>query len=307
MTSKKQQKSNNISMKQSNDKPEYSIIIPIYNEEAGLSHCLEELIEKLGAEPYELILVNDGSTDGTAEIIRNFDKGNLIHLTHEFNRGYGAAIKTGISHSSSEIIVITDADGTYPNEEIPRLVNLLNDEHSMVVGSRTGDNVRIPFLRRLPKLILNKLADYLTRSKIPDLNSGLRVIRKEVVMKFYNILPDSFSLTTTITLAVLTNNMQIIYTPINYYKRKGNSKIRPINDTLNFVQLIIRTVLYFEPLRIFIPFSAGLFILGILVYLFGLFFLPYSLDITSSIIISTAIIVLTVGMLADLIDKKLSR
>lgn len=292
-------------MELNNIKPEYSIVVPVYNEGAGLAHFINDLIEKLGAASYELILVNDGSTDGTAEIIKKINKRNVVCLSHEFNRGYGAAIKTGVSHSNSEIIVITDADSTYPNKDIPQLVNLLSKDYSMVVGSRTGDTVYISWIRRFAKFILNKLANYLTRTKIPDLNSGLRVIRKEVVAKFNNILPDGFSFTTTLTLAVLTNNMQVHYTPINYYKRKGNSKIRPINDTLNFIQLIIRTVLYFEPLRIFIPFSLGLFVLGMFVYFFGLFFLPYSLDITSSIIFSTSIIVLTIGMLADLIDKKM--
>lgn len=284
---------------------QYSVIVPIYNEAEGLADFVSDLRTKLKDEPYELILVDDGSTDQTKTILDRLDNSQSICFTHDSNRGYGAALKTGIKNAHTEIIVIIDSDGTYPIEDIPKLVGLLEKDDAMVVGARVGADVNIPLVRRPAKFILSMVANYLTRTKIPDLNSGLRVMRKDIVQKFFNILPNNFSFTTTITLAVLTNHMKINYVPINYHKRQGRSKIRPINDTLNFIQLIIRTVLYFEPLRIFIPFSLSLFILGVSIFFIGVFYFSVYLDTTSAIIISTSVIVMTVGMLADLIDKKL--
>jgi hypothetical protein len=175
----------------------------------------------------------------------------------------------------------------------------------MIVGARTGDLVQIPLLRRFPKWVLNKVANYLTGVKIPDINSGLRIMKKEDVEHFIKILPDGFSFTTTITLAMLTNDMSVCFLPINYYHRKGKSKIRPFYDTLNFLQLIIRTCLYFNPLKVFIPFSGLLVVLSFSVLLFSSIFLERAMDVTFGIIMMTAVVVLAIGMLADLIDKRL--
>ncbi len=175
----------------------------------------------------------------------------------------------------------------------------------MIVGARTGDVVKIPLLRKFPKWVLNKLANYLTGVKIPDINSGLRIMKKEDVEHLMKILPDGFSFTTTITLAMLTNNMPVCFLPINYYHRGGKSKIRPFYDTLNFLQLIIRTILYFNPLKVFIPFSGMLVACAFLVLLLSWLFLERAMDVTFGIIMMTAVVVMAIGMLADLIDRRL--
>jgi len=240
------------SVSQQQSRQPFSIIIPVYNEEDGIAATLDDIqkiCENLPA-PHEIITVDDGSTDRTADVLSGYS--GLRAIAHLSNRGYGAALKTGIRHAKYPLIVITDADGTYPNERIPDLL-LLAERADMVVGARTGKNVQYSKLRSIPKYFLVRFAQWIARSPIPDLNSGLRIFRKPIAEKFLHILPDGFSFTTTITLAMLTNNYIVLYEPIDYYFRTGKSKIRPIRDTLGFVQLILRTGVYFAPLRIFLP------------------------------------------------------
>src|SRR5574337_1100811 len=243
---------------------EASIIIPAYNEREGILQVIESLqsLRKRHGNRWEIIIVDDGSTDGTPEMIRNLQ--NVVLIQHSVNRGYGAAIKTGIRHAKYNTLIISDGDGTYPVQDIPKLLAQLS-RSEMVVGARGNNDSNIPLARRPTKWLLNKLANYLTGIKIPDLNSGLRAMKKDVVMKFIHLLPDGFSFTTTITLAMLTNDYTVEFVPIEYKMRSGRSKIRPIRDTMNFLQLIIRTVLYFDPLKIFLPMSMLFFISSIVV------------------------------------------
>lgn len=279
-----------------------SLIIPAYNEEDGIAMVLDNL-NFLG-ENYEIIVVDDGSEDNTAEIVKSYPKVKLT--SHMDNLGYGAALKTGIKNSKGDVIVITDADGTYPNEKIPEFVQILKENNlDMVVGARTGRDVKIPMIRKPAKWVISKLANYLSGTKVPDLNSGLRLMKKESVEKFLKILPNGFSFTTTITLAMLTNDYKIQYMPINYFKRSGKSKIRPIKDTLNFIQLIVRTTMYFNPLKFFIPLSIFLVIFAFLVLIGSWALLGKAMDVTFGIMLMTAVIVMAIGMLADIIDKRI--
>ncbi len=279
----------------------FTIIIPAYNEATSIINVIEEVNKLTGH--YEVIVVDDGSTDGTFELAK---EAGVKVIRHTENSGYGASLKTGIKQSRYDTVVITDADCTYPNEKITEIVNAFKDgSHDMVVGSRTGKNVRIPLIRKPAKWILNKLANYLSGTKIPDLNSGFRVMKKEVVERFIKILPEGFSFTTTITLAMLTNGYSVKYMPIDYLKRKGKSKIKPIQDTLNFIQLIIRTVLYFNPLRVFIPLSISLIVFAFMVLILSWLFTGKVMDVSFGVILMTAVTVMTIGLLADLIDKRI--
>ncbi len=282
---------------------EASIIIPTYNEREGIPQVIEalQLLRKTHGNQWEIIIIDDGSTDGTSELIGNLQ--DIVLLRHPFNRGYGAAIKTGIRHAKYNTLIISDADGTYPVQDIPRLLAQLS-KNDMVVGARGNNNSNIPLARRPAKWMLNKLANYLTGIKIPDLNSGLRAMKKDVVVKFFHLLPDGFSFTTTITLAMLTNDYAVEFIPIEYKMRSGRSKIRPIRDTLNFLQLIIRTVLYFDPLKIFLPMSAFFFIASIVVLVLSYLFTPKIMDITTVILFISSVQILAIGMIADLIDKR---
>ena len=282
-----------------------SIIIPAYNEEKGIGKVLTDLeavLTKIDLV-FEIIVVNDGSSDRTGEIVR---KTGVTLLEHTTNRGYGASLKDGIKAAQYDNILILDADGTYPHDAIPSLLEEA-DRYDMVVGSRTGGSVAIPPHRRLPKWLLRKMANYLVGMKIPDLNSGLRVFKKSAAIKFLNILPNGFSFTTTITVALLSNNYTVKYIPINYNKRTGKSKFRPIQDTFNLLNLILRTSLYFNPLKIFIPFSLILFLLAVMVFIYSKFFTPQVMDITIIVIIMTAVQILALGLIADLVDKRTDR
>ncbi|GAL95435.1 MAG: glycosyltransferase family 2 protein [Microcystis wesenbergii TW10] len=283
----------------------FSIVIPVYNEEKGITPTLELLQEqlKLSNCTYEIVVVNDGSKDRTGEILRELQELMTFRvIEHPRNRGYGAALKTGIRQAKYGAIVITDGDGTYPNERIPQLVALLENA-DMVVGARTGANVVYPTIRKIPKWFLVRFAEWITNSRILDLNSGLRVFRKSVVERFFTILPDTFSFTTTITLAMLTNGYLVHYEPIDYFARQGNSKIKPIRDTLRFVQLILRVGMYFAPLRVFLPIS-GFF------FLWFLFTLIQDLVVYQDLTERTILLLIATtqtgmfALLADMIDKR---
>lgn len=289
----------------SGSKPDFSLIVPCFNEEGAIARTVSQLRSALeGAGRYEIVLVDDGSLDSTGEELRKVWDADpsLKVVTHKRNRGYGAALKTGIRHSSSDLIVITDADGTYPNERIPELVELAR-EADMVIGARTADDVEYPLIRKIPKVFLKAYADWVAGQDIPDLNSGMRVFRRSVVEKFFNILPDGFSFTTTITLAMLTNRYIVRYVPIGYSARIGKSKIKPIQDTLKFFQLILRTGMYFAPLRIFAP-------LLVIFFLAFMASLGYDLFVRHDLRESTLLLMILFlnstmfALLADMIDKR---
>lgn len=284
------------------DCPNFSLILPVYNEAQSIATTINHLQKNLSflKSEYEIIVVNDGSTDATREILQNCSQ--ITVIDHHQNRGYGAALKTGIRHARYSLIAITDADGTYPNERIPELVRLAA-QFDMVVGARIGTNVQYSTLRKIPKFFLVRFAEWMTRCPIPDLNSGMRVFRKIVVKKFINLLPDSFSFTTTITIAMLTSNYLVHYVPIDYHARIGKSKIKPIRDTLNFVQLILRTGMYFAPLRVFLP-VASVFLIAFLVTLWGDLFIRHDLTERTLILLVAATQLGMFALLADMIDKR---
>jgi glycosyltransferase involved in cell wall biosynthesis len=282
-----------------------SILVPCYNEEHAVREIAEELVETMKSSnwDFEILMINDGSRDRTGEILDSLDLPIRV-LHNDLNLGYGGTLKLGFRKAAHEIIVITDADGTYPNKDIPKLLDDISN-YDMVVGSRTGVNVKIPLVRRPAKWFLTKLASYLAEYPIPDLNSGFRVMKKSVLKRFVSILPEGFSLTTTITLAMLTTGHLVKFVPIDYFHRVGQSSIRPIRDTLKFIQLVIRTVLYFRPLKVFVPISL-LFILGATGILFySLFLMDQVMDVAVMTLFICSVQSMSIGLLADLIDKRL--
>jgi glycosyltransferase involved in cell wall biosynthesis len=279
-----------------------SMVIPAYNEEEAIGSVIDQVINIMEEADItnEIIVVDDGSTDNTVQIIQE----RAVQLIrHPFNRGYGAALKTGMRKAKYDIIAIIDADGTYPVEYFPELVSGIG-EWDMVVGARVGKDAETSPLRRLVKWFMTQVANYLVGTPIPDLNSGLRVFKKDIAMRFYNILPSGFSFTVTITLALLSNDYLVQYVPISYHKRVGKSKIRPIRDTLGFLQLIIRTVMYFAPLKIFLPVSLALFLFGVVIFLYSVLVLHKVMDVTVVVTMLASIQIAAIGLLADLTDKR---
>lgn len=283
-----------------------TLIIPVYNEAGAVADTaarIARMRKKLHPDT-EVIFVNDGSTDGSARILDEqcADHGFTL-LQHHKNRGYGASLKTGIRAARHNVIAITDADGTYPLEKIPALsAPVLADEADMVVGTRRVAHQ--PMLRQPPKYILRKLAEYLTGEHIPDMNSGLRVFLREDALRHATLLPDGFSFTTTITMALLTEGRRVLFSPIRYEARVGSSKIKPIRDTANFAMLICRTALTFNPMKVFGP--AGLFLIGM-----GILFLVARIFVDEAFGVATTITLLVggfqmlaIGLLADLVNRR---
>lgn len=271
-----------------------TVVIPAFNEEGAIAEEIDHIhsVLKTLDLAYEVIIVDDGSADRTAEIAESRD---CRVIRQPRNMGYGASLKRGFRDARSDIVVITDADGTYPAEEIPRLLAASKD-HDMVVGARVGENVHIPLVRRPAKWFLRMLASYLAGQIIPDLNSGLRVIRREHVKRFAHILPSGFSFTTTITLSLMCNELTIGYLPIDYKKRIGASKIK-WTHAYHFMMLILRVTVLFNPLKVFLPLGLVTFLVGL--GKFGYDVTKENLSESAVMCILGAILIWSVGLLAD--------
>ena len=283
-------------------KPWFSIIIPVFNEEKVIKKVIQEIKMVLRQQKIkaEIITVNDGSTDTSGKVLQKI-KGIKI-INHSRNQGYGASVKTGVLKAKNENIIIIDGDGTYPPQDIPLLIKNFADQ-DMIVGARTGKKIQEPFSRKIMKKILILLANYLINEKIPDLNSGLRLFKKEQFNRFLHLLPSGFSCTSTLTLSFLAHDLSVKFIPINYHHRVGKSKIKPIRDTINFTSLILTTILYFNPLKFFVPLSLVFFFSSFLIGTYSFFFLPKFMDVSTVILFFAGFQILSIGILADLISK----
>jgi glycosyltransferase involved in cell wall biosynthesis len=247
--------------------PPVTVVIPAFNEEAGVARQVEEIRGVLQRRrvAHEIIVVDDGSTDRTmAEAVRVGAR--VLH--HNRNLGYGMALKRGILVAKHDVIAITDADGTYPSEQIPALLEQLQTA-DMVVGARTGGQVHIPLVRRPAKFLLGWLANRVAGRSIPDLNSGLRVFRRECAVQYFPVLSNKFSFTSTITLAFLADDYEVLYHPIDYNRRVGQSKIAP-RHFFDFTILVLRMAMLFQPLKVFLPMVAVFGALGFAKVLFDI-------------------------------------
>lgn len=281
-----------------------SILIPAYNEEDGILRVIEDLrrtfLSVRGGTPDEIIVVDDGSTDATGERAR---AAGVQVIRHNRNLGYGAAMKSGLRAAAHEIIVMIDADASYPAAPILELVSKLDAQCDMAIGARSGKNVTYPMSRRPAKWVLKQIAVFLVNQPIPDLNSGLRAFRKSDAMRFFNLFPSGFSFTTTITLAYLSSDLLVDYVPIDYHPRAGISKIRPFRDTKNLLLTIIRSILFFNPLRVCLPVGFALAVAGLYVLLFVKDAHGNIMDGTVTVLALAALQVILIGFLADVIAR----
>jgi len=280
-----------------------SIVIPAYNEEVAIGDDLDLIKRTMDAtgQPYEVIVVNDGSTDRTAEIVSSRPWVRLLHHSH--NRGTGAARSTGVRAAAGNLILMTDGDGTYPNQDMPKLVEELQ-RCDMVIGARKKEKGTMKWLRAPAKWFIRSLASYLTAVKIPDLNSGLRGFKKDLVMKYMGILPNTHSWVSTITIAFLSDGYEVHFIPIDYYERKGRSSFHPLRDTYNYLTLVVRAVTFFNPLKVFLPISLFLFAVGGIKMVSDIFRYNFHIPTTTVIVLLTAVQVAAMGLLADLIVRK---
>ncbi len=242
-----------------NESDGVTVVVPAYGEREGLGLVLSELKGMASGwdRPVEVLVVDDASKDGTAELAEEL--GARV-VRHDRNLGYGASLKTGVRAARWETIAIIDADGTYPATAIPELVALL-DGVDMVVGDRSQYTAAVPLVRRPAKAFLRGLARFVTGTPIPDLNSGLRVFRKSLVTHYLPILSERFSFTTTLTIASLCDGLSVVYRPIEYRRRVGRSKVVAW-DFFGFLSLVTRLSILFRPLRVFAPMALASFFLG---------------------------------------------
>jgi glycosyltransferase involved in cell wall biosynthesis len=274
---------------------ELTVIVPVHNEEEALAAFHAALGAALKAGGFEartrVLYVNDGSTDGSAKVLAGL---GADFLSLDRNLGYGGAIKTGILNSDSEYLAIIDADGTYLPTDIPRLFGEMAT-CDMVVGRRPREKG----LRRVAKGFLQAIASYAVDYPIPDINSGLRIFRRKLAQDLFRMLPNGFSLTSTITLGALYTPYRVRYIPIEYLKRTGNSKIKKVRALFNFTMLILRTMVLFNPLKFFLPASGFLMLMGLGFLVRDL--LAEDIAQGSILLIVNAFILFAIGLLAEAI------
>lgn len=289
-----------------------SIILPCFNEEASVEDTIQSMrsacaAAKWSTDSYELIVVNDGSLDGTAQTLKQIGENDpdLVIIAKEVNQGYGAALKTGIRAARSDLIATMDADSSYRSDQLIELIHACQT-NDMVVGARVDSSMTDGKLRSLAKAILRSYVSWIVRRPIPDFNSGMRVFRKSIALSHFHLLPDGFSFTATMTIICHQNLLRVHYSPIEYLPRVGQSKINPIADTLRFFQLILRTAMYFAPLRVLAPIGVFLGLAGVMSFLHDAFLLQNLTDKTVLLFLF-AMNVGTLGLIADMIMKRMSK
>jgi glycosyltransferase involved in cell wall biosynthesis len=275
-----------------------SIVIPAYNEEKVIQHTIQEcyiVLHQVGDENSEVIVVDDCSSDRTYEFSK---QSAAAVLKHPHNIGYGRSLKDGIKAAKNDVIFITDADGTYPIASIPDLLIEYNKGFDMVVGARTGKHYRESVMKQIYRKILKFLVEFTSGRKIPDINSGLRVFSRKSILPYFPTLCDTFSFTTSLTLAYMMTGKYVSYIPISYDKRIGKTKVKLLKDSFRTLQFIIEAILYYNPIKIFIVFSILLLtvsLLCLIIAFFTMLKIAYILGIASII---AAIFIFALGLLS---------
>ena len=283
-----------------------TVVLPVYNEKGHLVEEIDRIRRALAAsgKTFEILVVDDGSDDGSGEQLRTIDGIRLLQFRR--NRGSGSARKAGTRAARGRVVVWTDADMTYPNERIPELVDEL-DGWDQVVGARTSEQGTAKAARVPAKWVIRTLASYLTETRIPDLNSGLRAFRADVARQYLHLLPPGFSCVTTITMAFLANGYSVKYVPIEYRERAGTSKFHWWRDTKRYLIQVIRLVLSYNPLKIFLPVGLLLGITGVAKLLYDIVDKDFRVATSTLVLLLATFQVLAIGLLADLVVRLAKR
>jgi glycosyltransferase involved in cell wall biosynthesis len=279
-----------------------SIILPVYNESEHLVQEVDRIRVAMDASEYsyEIIIINDGSTDNSAEVAAAIPDVQFINFLQ--NRGSGSARKAGTKAALGRVTVWTDVDMTYPNDTIPQLVKEL-DGWDQVVGARTSEEGTHKMFRVPAKWLIRKLASFLANTKIPDLNSGFRAFRTDVARQYLNQLPVGFSCVTTITMTFLAGGYSVKYLPIEYAQRAGESKFHWYRDTRRYATQVVRMILSYNPLRIFMPVASALFVIGVVKLGFDLIGHDFRVATDTLLLFFAAFQVIAIGLLADLVTR----
>ncbi len=277
-----------------------SVIIPSYREEkviGGIVSNVRRVMDTTG-QSHEIIVVNDGSDDGTAA---EAQKAGALVVSHPYNTGNGAAIKTGIRRAKGNILVMMDGDDQHNPEDIPRLLENM-DKYDMVVGARTG-NSKSHLQRNMVNGLYNIFASCICKRKIQDLTSGFRTIKADIARQFVSLLPNTFSYPTTITMAVIRGGFSLAYVPIKANRRVVRSKIRLISDGSRFFLIIIKIATLFSPMLVFLPVSAIMFLTGVGYGFFKILFMGGRYGQTSAMLITMSVVIFMVGLVSEQIAQ----
>lgn len=285
---------------------EVTVVLPVFNE---VTHVREE-VDRIAAglqragKTFEILVVDDGSTDGSTDVLDELEASGAIRLIRlPRNRGSGFARRMGTEQAYGDVVVWTDADMTYPNGDIAQLVDQLDGGWDQVVGARTSEQGTHRWARVPAKFLIRKLASYLVKERIPDLNSGFRAFRRDTALPYLHLLPHGFSCVTTITLAFLANAHLVRYVPIDYAERAGVSKFHWRRDTARYVQQVVRMVMTFNPLRVFMPMGLALMAGSIGKLLFDVVDKGGRIATTTVILVIVSLQIVALGLLADLVTR----
>lgn len=271
-----------------------SFVIPAYNEQESITAVVRDAFGVLGTHTAscEVIVIDDGSRDGTADAARS--AGARV-ISHPYNRGYGNSLKTGITAARHDWVVICDADGSYPVRQLPRLLADCT-RFDMVVGARTGGEFFGSIPKRIARICQLGLVNYVTGTKVPDANSGFRLMRRSLALQYFDFVCSGFSFTTSLTIALICEQYAVKFVEIDYERRQGTSHIRYFRDTLRSLQIITHCILRYNPLKAFLLLAAFPLVLSAVPLVAGRF---STVSIAGAVVcVCTSVLVLGMGMLA---------
>ncbi|WP_205860471.1 glycosyltransferase family 2 protein [Phycicoccus sp. HDW14] len=289
--------------------PYVTVVLPCYNEGA---HVLEEIdrcsrVLEESELTYEILCIDDASTDDTLEVLRAAQTRypHIRVLPFRRNGGSGTARRIGTQQARGEVVVWTDADMTYENERIPELVRILRDDptYDQVVGARTTEEGTHKWARVPAKWLIRKIAEWLTKTRIPDLNSGLRAFRRDVSLPYLRLLPAGFSCVTTITIAFLSNQHDIKYVETAYAKRAGVSKFHFVGDAYRYILQVLRMVMYFDPLKVLMPPALWLVVIGLVKAVVDMVRHPFYFPASTVLLVVSGIMIGSLALLSDLVVR----
>ena len=278
-----------------------SIVIPAYNEQNTIQSVLDTINDHIGSSIGELIVVNDCSVDNTKMILENLNIGNLVIINNLRNLGYGGSLKAGIKKAKKDFILMLDADGQHNVEHLKSLLDNDYEKYEAIIGSRS--NANHSYIWRLPgKFIINRISSFIAGRKIPDLNSGLRIVKKSILLKYIHLCPEGFSFSSTITMSLVCRNYNVLFHPITVFKRnQGKSRVK-IKDGFNTILLLLRLSVTFSPFKIFVPISITFFISGLMIGL-PILFDGDGLSVGSLLLFISSMLSFSLGLLFDQISN----
>ncbi len=283
-----------------------SVVLPCFNENSAIEKTIDDI--KFLLEPIlsEIVVVDDGSTDGTYQVLKK--RNDIKLLRNSYNKGYGFSLKKGILSAQSDIIAITDADGTYPIEEILLMVKKLEEGFDLIIGKRDNLQSFDPFLKKISRFLFKLIAEFVAGEKILDVNSGLRVFRKSVISKYFVNTSSGFSFSLSTTLIYILEGLAVYYHPIKYRERIGESKVKYLRDILRSAQILVETIALYNPIKIFMLFALKIsgfgFLLLLISFLFGV--VNSSLAITGFFILQgLAVFTFSLGLICLLLKKRI--